>query len=51
MEHFKVLPTDERFLKLTEQHIDMLYSYFLMKPEDIHLKEWYVKNKQVEQVV
>lgn len=50
MEHFRVLPTDERFKQLTDHQINMMFVYYLMRPEDSILKELYRKNQEVEVV-
>lgn len=51
MEHFKVLPTDPRYLELTEFQIDLLFFHYLIKPEDDLIKKWYQKENKAEDLV
>lgn len=49
MEHFKVLPTDKRIKRLTDDQIDILFIYHLMKPEESALRETYQRQSLIEE--
>lgn len=44
------MPTDDRFKQLTEHQIDMMFIYYLMKPDDSDLKELYRRNQETKVV-
>ena len=41
--HFKILPTDERYKKLTENQKYLLYIGWLELPTSEQIKQWYAK--------
>lgn len=43
--HFKVLPTDDRFKRLTPRQKDFLYLGWLELPTSDQIKEWYTAKK------
>jgi len=42
MEHFKILPTDDRFKKLTIDQMEILYYNFLNTPSDEAQRKYYL---------
>lgn len=43
MEHFRILPTDQRMKNLNERQIEILYYNFLISPTDEEIKNEYRK--------
>jgi hypothetical protein len=43
MEHFRILPTDQRIKELSEEQIEILYLSFLHLPEDDSVRYSYHK--------
>lgn len=48
--HFRVLPTEDRFKRLTQRQKDLLYLGWLELPTSDQIKSWYTQ-KQGEPVV
>lgn len=44
------MPTDPRAKELTEEQVDILFMYYLLKPEDGDVKELYARGQKAEQV-
>jgi len=51
IEHFRVLPTDERFKQLTEDQMELLFCYFLVSPTDEQYKEAHKRNLSKDEVI
>lgn len=45
MDHYRVLPTDPRYLALTDEQVEVLFFSFLSMPTEEQWKEWYRKQK------
>jgi hypothetical protein len=43
--HFRVLPTDDRFKRLTENQKNFLFTGWLELPTSDQIKEWYTKRE------
>ena len=43
------MPTETRAKELTEEQVDILFMYYLLKPEDSDVKELYARNRKAEQ--
>ena len=50
MEHFRILPSDERYLDLYEEQMDVLFLYHLIHPSDDALREAYRREKESESI-
>ena len=48
--HFRVLPTDERFKKLTEDQIELLFISFISMPGDEDYKRAYIRKRTGEEL-
>lgn len=46
IEHFRVLPTDERYLRLSEPQISVLVNYWLNSPGEEDMKRAYWEGKR-----
>ena len=46
IEHFKILPTDERYLKLSEGQISLVMSYWLDSASEDEMKRAFWENKK-----
>ena len=46
MEHFRVLPTDPKFINLTIDQMELLYVYSVGSPTDEEMKHMYRKHKK-----
>jgi hypothetical protein len=47
IEHFRVLPTDERFVKLSESQVSLLYGSWLHSlPDDYVKREYWASKKE-----
>lgn len=49
LEHFQVLPTEERYKKLTTDQVEVLFLNFLMSPTAEEYKNAYREGKREEQ--
>ena len=43
VEHFRILPTDQRFKDLTKEQMEFLYLNFLEAPDENVIKKAYIK--------
>jgi len=50
MDHFRVLPTMREYQELSEEQIDILFLYHVMRPTDEQLREYYRQEVHVQQV-
>lgn len=46
IEHFRVLPTDERYLRLSDDQVAVLLNYWLHASDEEAVKRLYWKDKQ-----
>ena len=51
MEHFRVLPTDPRLTDLTNDQLEVLFTFSLTSAGDEQMKTRYARLKEEEQVV
>jgi len=51
IEHFRILPTDERYKKLSEDQIEILFCNFLSSPIDEEYKNTYRQGMSKKDVV
>ena len=51
IEHFRILPTDERFKRLTEDQMELLFYYFVSSPTDEQYKKAHYSNLSKEEVI
>ena len=48
--HFRILPTDKRFKKLTDDQVELLFLSSMQLPLEDELRRFYVKKKKEEEV-
>jgi len=51
IEHFRILPTDERYKKLSEDQIEILFCSFLSSPIDEEYRKTYRKGMSKTDVI
>ena len=51
IEHFRILPTDERFKQLTEDQMELLFCYFVSNPTDEQYRKAHYSNLSKEEVM
>jgi hypothetical protein len=51
IEHFRVLPTDERYEALSDDQVSFLFSYWILSPgeKDIKADYWRIKREELAQ--
>jgi hypothetical protein len=47
IEHFRVLPTDQRYKELTDDQIELLFHSYLLLPDDDSYKAMYQDHKHM----
>lgn len=51
IEHFRILPTDERFKKLKEDQMELLFCYFVSSPNDEQYRKAHYSNLSKEEIM
>ena len=51
IEHFRVLPTDRRYKKLTEEQIEILFCSFVSSPTDDEYKQAFRRGMSKKEVI
>ncbi|MFA5048656.1 MAG: hypothetical protein WC516_06550 [Patescibacteria group bacterium] len=51
MEHYRKLPTSKEILELSDEQIDIMFAYYLTKPEDENIKKAYLELVKQEEKI